>query len=120
MWTGKEVFSLFLPQDFSFVSRANICEHCPECKHDDCEYDAYVMIQMGKLLRGVIDKNSIGAEKADTIFHRIIKDYGTDVGHDFLNSISRLINGFLSVRGFTYSLDELELAERESRASTGS
>jgi len=113
MWTGKEVFSLFLPKDFSFVSRANICEHCAECKQDACEFDAYVMIQMGKLLRGVIDKNSIGAEKADTIFHRIIKDYGTNVGHDFLNSISRLINGFLSVRGFTYSLDELELAERE-------
>ena len=116
MWTGKEVFSLFLPQDFSFVTRANICEHCPECKQDACEYDAYVMIQRGKLLRGVIDKNSIGAEKADTIFHRIIKDYGTNVGHDFLNSISKLINGFLTVRGFTYSLDELELAEREIKS----
>jgi DNA-directed RNA polymerase subunit A' len=113
MWSGKTVFSLFLPRDFSFVSRANICMHCPECNRDKCQYDAYVMIQNGQLRTGVIDKNSIGAERPDTIFHRIIKDYGTDVAHDFLNGVSRLINGFLTLRGFTYSYDELNLADRE-------
>jgi DNA-directed RNA polymerase subunit A' len=115
MWSGKTVFSLFLPRDFSFVSRANICMHCPECKEAECEYDAYVMIQNGELKTGVIDKNSIGAERPDTIFHRIIKDYGTDMGHDFLNGVSRLINGFLTLKGFTYSYDELELAEKDQR-----
>ena len=49
----------------------------------------------------------------ETIFHRIIKDYGTDVGHDFLNSITRLINGFLTIRGFSYSIDELNIADKE-------
>jgi DNA-directed RNA polymerase subunit A' len=74
------------------------------------------MIQQGKLQTGIIDKNSIGAERADTIFHRIIKDYGTEAGHDFLNAISRLINGFLTVRGFTYSMDELALGSKERRS----
>jgi len=113
LWSGKDVFSLFLPSDFSFVSRANICQHCPTCSQEACEYDAYVVIQEGKLRTGVIDKNSIGAERADTIFHRIIKDYGTDVGHDFLNGITRLINGFLNLRGFTYSMDELNIDRKE-------
>ncbi len=112
-WTGKQVFGLFLPKDFNFVSRANVCRHCPTCDKEACQYDSYVMIQNGELLSGVIDKNSIGAERAETIFHRIIKDYGTDVGHDFLNSITRLINGFLTIRGFSYSLDELYIAEKE-------
>ncbi len=112
-WTGKQVFSLFLPKDFSFVSRANVCRHCPTCDKEACQYDSYVMIQGGELLSGVIDKNSIGAERAETIFHRIIKDYGTDIGHDFLNSITRLINGFLTIRGFSYSIDELNIAEKE-------
>jgi DNA-directed RNA polymerase subunit A' len=89
LWSGKDVFSLFLPSDFSFVSRANICQHCPTCSQEACEYDAYVVIQEGRLRMGVIDKNSIGAERAETIFHRIIKDYGTDVGHDFLNGTER-------------------------------
>jgi DNA-directed RNA polymerase subunit A' len=113
MWSGKSIFSIFLPKDFSFVSRANICMHCPECKYEACEYDAYVMIQNGELKKGIIDKNSIGAERPDTIFHRVIKDYGTDAGHDFLNGVSRLINGFLTITGFTYSYDELNLQEPE-------
>ena len=114
-WSGKTVFSLFLPRDFSFVSRANVCMHCPECNREKCQYDAYVIIQNGQLRTGVIDKNSIGAERPDTIFHRIIKDYGTDVAHDFLNGVSRLINGFLTLRGFTYSYDELNLGDREQK-----
>ncbi len=113
LWTGKSIFSLYLPKDFSFVSRANVCMHCPECNQQECQYDAFVMIQNGELKHGVIDKNSVGAERPDTIFHRIIKDYGTDIGHDFLNSISRLINGFLTLRGFTYSYDELDLGDKE-------
>ncbi|TRO49367.1 DNA-directed RNA polymerase subunit A', partial [Candidatus Bathyarchaeota archaeon] len=113
LWSGKTIFSIFLPADFSFVSRANICNHCAECKYEACEYDAYVMIQNGELKTGIIDKNSIGAERPDTIFHRVIKDYGTDVGHDFLNGVSRLINGFLTLTGFTYSYDELDLEEKE-------
>ncbi len=112
-WTGKQVFSLFLPRDFNFVSRANVCRHCPTCAKEECQYDAYVMIQKGELLSGVIDKNSIGAERAETIFHRIIKDYGTDIGHDFLNGITRVITGFLNIRGFSYSMDELFIAEKE-------
>ncbi|MCW4051530.1 MAG: DNA-directed RNA polymerase subunit A'', partial [Candidatus Bathyarchaeota archaeon] len=113
MWSGKSVFSLYLPKDFSFVSRANICQHCTECKYEACEHDAYVMIQNGELKTGVIDKNTIGAERPDTIFHRVIKDYGTDAGHDFLNSISRLVNGYLTIKGFTYSYDELDLGDKE-------
>ncbi|MFB0544040.1 MAG: DNA-directed RNA polymerase subunit A', partial [Candidatus Bathyarchaeia archaeon] len=108
-WSGKDVFSLFLPRDFNFVTKARICRRCPRCRREDCPDDAYVKIQNGRLISGVVDKNSIGAEMAGTIFHRIVKDYGTDVGHDFLNSVCRLINEFLSIKGFTYSLDELEI-----------
>ena len=41
---------------------------------------------------------------------------GLDAGHDFLNSVSRLINGFLTVRGFTYSMDELNLGKKERKS----
>jgi len=113
LWSGKGIFSLFLPEDFNFVTRANICLHCTKCEREACQYDAYVIIRDGKLLSGVIDKNTIGAERAETIFHRIIKDYGTDAGHDFLNSSTKLINEFLSLKGFTYSIDELNIGDKE-------
>jgi DNA-directed RNA polymerase subunit A' len=113
LWSGKDIFSLFIPNDFNFVTRANICLHHAECEREDCKYDAYVTIREGRLSTGVIDRNTIGAERAETIFHRIIKDYGTDAGHDFLNSITKLINEFLSVKGFTYSVDELVIGTKE-------
>ena len=113
LWSGKDVFSLYLPDDFNFVTRANICNHCPTCEREECQYDAYVIIREGRLMTGVIDKNSIGAERAETIFHRIIKDYGTDAGHDFINSVTKLINEFLSLKGFTFSMDELTIGGPE-------
>jgi DNA-directed RNA polymerase subunit A' len=113
LWSGKDIFSLYLPEDFNFVTRANICRHCPTCEREECPYDAYVIIREGNLKTGVIDKNSIGAERAETIFHRVIKDYGTDAGHDFLNSVTKLINEFLSIKGFTFSLDELTIGDKE-------
>ena len=113
LWSGKDIFSLFMPDDFNFVTRANICIHHADCEREDCQYDAYVTIREGKLKTGVIDRNTIGAERAETIFHRIIKDYGTDAGHDFLNSVTKLINEFLSIKGFTYSVDELIIGPKE-------
>ncbi|MCK5316824.1 MAG: DNA-directed RNA polymerase subunit A', partial [Anaerolineales bacterium] len=113
MWSGKDIFSLYLPEDFNFVIKANICRQCETCEREKCQNDAYVVIREGKLLSGVIDKNTIGAERAETIFHRIIKDYGTDAGHDFLNSVTRLINEFLSLNGFTFSVDELTIGPNE-------
>ncbi|MDH5440334.1 MAG: DNA-directed RNA polymerase subunit A' [Candidatus Bathyarchaeota archaeon] len=112
MWTGKQIFSLFIPEGMNYSLKASVCQGCEECQRGDCPYDAYVIIKNGVLKCGVIDKNSIGAEKSESLLHRIIKDYGTDTGRAFLNSISHLLNHFITMRGFTYSFDELELSGR--------
>lgn len=109
LWTGKQIFSLFLPKDFNYVGRSSVCISHRECKLDRCPLDAYVVVVNGELRRGVIDKNSIGAERAEGIYHRLVKDYGTDFGRSFLNSICRLLNEFIVMRGFSFSLSELDL-----------
>ena len=115
LWTGKQIFSLFLPKSLNFILKASVCERCPTCLREGCEHDAYVVVRNGVLERGVIDKNSIGAERSESLYHRIVKDYGTEAGRQFLNSISRLLTEFISMRGFTYSLDELDLSEKARR-----
>jgi len=115
LWTGKQIFSLFLPKDFNYTIKASVCRNCEVCLKDECPYDAYVVIKNGVLVKGVIDKNSIGAEKSESVLHRIIKDYGTEVGRRFLNQISRLLNRFITMRGFTYSFNELELSAEARR-----
>ena len=111
LWTGKQIFSLFLPKDLNYALKASICQNCKECLREECPHDAYVVIKNGTLINGAIDRNSIGAEKSESLLHRIIKDYGTDAGREFLNRISRLLAKFVSMRGLSYSYSELELSQ---------
>jgi len=115
LWTGKQIFSLFLPEDFNYSLKANTCRQCATCLKEKCKYDSYVVVRNGELIKGIIDKNSIGAEKSESMFHRIVKDYGTKVGKTFLNSISRLLIEYVSTLGFTFSMDELDLSNKVKR-----
>ena len=112
LWTGKQIFSLFLPKDMNYVLKASICQGCDKCKEEDCPYDAYVVVKNGELISGVIDRRSIGAEQSESLLHRIIKDYGTQAGREFINRITRLLKLYISMRGFTYSFDELVLSSQ--------
>ncbi len=115
LWGGKQIFSLFIPKGLNYALKSSICQGCNPCLREECPYDAYVVIKNGVLECGVIDKNSIGAERSESLLHRIIKDYGTEAGRVFLNKICRFLNRFITMRGFTYSFDELELSPATKR-----
>jgi len=115
LWTGKQIFSLFMPKDLNYVLKATICRGCPHCLCEECQYDAYVVIKDGVLKCGVIDRRSIGAEQSESLLHRIIKDYGPSAGRQFLNHICQLLKLFMTMRGFTFSFDELELSHAARR-----
>jgi len=115
LWTGKQIFSLFLPKDLNYTLRATVCRGCTPCLKEHCPYDAYVVVKDGVLKCGVIDRSSIGAEQSESLLHRIIKDYGAQRGRQFLNRICQLLKLFMTMRGFTYSFDELELSSSVQR-----
>jgi len=106
LWSGKQIFSLFLPKDLNYVSKASIYQA------ETPEEDYYVKIKDGQLKSGVIDKRSMGAEQSESLLHRMIKDYGVETGRGFLNKICRLLKLFITTRGFTYSYDELTLSTK--------
>ncbi len=112
LWTGKQIFSLFLPKDMNYVLKASICQGCAKCEEENCPHDAYVIVKDGELISGVIDRRSIGAEQSESLHHRIIKDYGTQTGREFLNKITHLLKLFITMRGFTYSYEELVLSAK--------
>jgi DNA-directed RNA polymerase subunit A' len=109
LWTGKQIVSLFIPKDLNYAFKAATCVACTKCLREECEHDAYVVIKDGILRTGVMDRASIGAEQSESLLHRIIKDYGSARGREFLNHMCRLLNMFMTMRGFTYSYDEMEL-----------
>jgi DNA-directed RNA polymerase subunit A' len=111
LWSGKQIFSVFLPKDLNYVLKSTVCRNCTTCLTENCPNDAYVVVKDGVLKCGLIDRRSIGAEQSESLLHRIIKDYGSQAGRNFLNSICQLLKVFVSMRGFTYSYDELELSD---------
>jgi DNA-directed RNA polymerase subunit A' len=112
MWSGKQIFSLFLPKTLNYALKANICQSCTKCEEELCQHDAYVVIKNGQLISGVIDRKSIGSEQSESLLHRIIKDYGTQAGREFLNKITRMLKLFISMRGFSYTYDQLVLSPK--------
>jgi len=115
LWSGKQIFSLFLPQDMNYVLKSNICRGCSKCLQENCKYDSYVVVKNGKLLSGVIDRRSIGSEQSESLLHRIVKDYGNEAGRSFLNKLTRMLKNFITIRGFTYSYDELVLTKKAEK-----
>jgi DNA-directed RNA polymerase subunit A' len=103
LYSGRQLFSLFLPKDFNFVITSKWNKAAKGEGRD-------VVIKNGQLISGVIDKASIGAEEPDSVLHRIAKDYGTDVARKFLDSILIMLKTYITHRGFTYGYSDLWLS----------
>jgi DNA-directed RNA polymerase subunit A' len=102
LWSGKQILSLFLPQGFNFVAKSSMVTQ---------EDGSSVIVKDGKLIQGVMDKNTIGAERSESLFHRIVKDSGSEIGRSFLNSLIKLLDRFITLRGFSYGIDELDISD---------
>ncbi len=109
-WTGKEVFSLLLPEDLNMVYRAERCRKCDECLRQECKNDAYVVIEDGQLISGAIDEKAYGAFSGK-ILDSIVKDYGTDKAREFLDSATKLAISGIMKRGFTTSTADEEIPQ---------
>jgi len=96
LYLGRQLFSLFLPKGFNYVLKSSW-------------YGRPVVIRDGVLVSGVIDKASIGAERPDSVLHRIVKEYGSEVAKNFLNSILRVIKAYITLKGFTIGYDDFWL-----------
>lgn len=98
---GKEIFNMLLPDDFNFRGKS---------KAKDKEGKNEVIIKDGKLIQGVIDKNSIGGG-AGLMLRSIHKKYGEKKTIEILGNIFRLGIKMLLKQGFTTSLSDSDLPE---------
>ena len=100
-YTGKQLFSLFLPDDFNY----QLSSKWGRSKNQAND----VLIKDGQLITGLIDRAAIGSEEPDSILHRISKDYGPEEARTFLNSVLTVLRTYISNRGFSLSYKELTL-----------
>ncbi|MDI9620033.1 MAG: DNA-directed RNA polymerase subunit A' [Candidatus Nezhaarchaeota archaeon] len=111
LWTGKQVISALLPQGLNYTLKASSCRKCRECTKSECPHDAYVVVSNGELVAGLIDKKSIGAGEPESLFHRIVKDFGIAAGSWFLDNALKLFLNYAFMHGFSMSIDDKRLPE---------
>lgn len=92
---GKEIFSVLLPKDFSFVGK------------DKAGND--VVIEKGVLKSGVMDKSNLGQESG-LMLRNIYEKYGPSYAADLLGKISKLGISVLARRGFTIGVHDMDLS----------
>ncbi len=118
-WKGKTLFSLLLPEGFSFTMRNNLCQKNEKCKRTKCPNEAYILIKDGKLISGIIDKKAFGAEVPDSVLHRILKEYGSDRTRVFLDSATRMLTTNITLRGFSLSASDIDIPKDAEKKIDG-
>ena len=94
--TGKEVFSVLLPNDFNFEGTT---------KSDE---EPKVLIENGKLKKGVMDAANLG-EGSGLLLRKLHKKYGEDKIVEFLRVLNGLGSEVLLKYGFTSQLSDLDI-----------
>lgn len=99
--SGKELFSVLLPEDFNFIGHTKKGEP--------------VRIEKGQLIEGVIDAANLG-EGSGLILRTLHRQYGPDKTTELLQHMFQLGNDILQKYGLSAVLSDLDLPEE---AKTG-
>lgn len=103
--TGKEIFSCLLPNDLDFISVAK----CRDFKNEETkDKNAYVTIKKGKLVYGVIDKNTIGEDNGE-LLRALYNAYDNLDAIEIIGKIFRLGIAYLLQTGFTTAISDTDL-----------
>ena len=106
-WTGKELFSLLLPDDLNMNYKNELCRKCENgCIGEKCLFEAFVVIKDGELTHGTIDEAAYGSFSGK-ILDTIVKEYGSSRAKEFLDRATDLaIWGIMKIGITTSILDE--------------
>lgn len=110
LWTGKQLISIFLPKGFNFRRKSKIgSASALRCIDEDCPHDSIVIVRDGVLLEGVLDKSAIGREEPESLIHWLIKEFGEDLGREFMDRVYKMFIRMGEKFGFTMGYSHLTL-----------
>ncbi len=73
--------------------------------------DIQVVIKNGNLLKGRIDKKSIGQGVSGSIFHVMYNEFGSDVALDTIFNLQQMTHTFLMHKGATLTSDDITISK---------
>jgi DNA-directed RNA polymerase subunit A' len=109
-WTGKQVFSALLPKGLNLAYKTNTYKELKRTgikEEKDFHEDAFLKIEDGELVSGVVDEESLGEGKGKLI-QTLFTEYGPEACERFYYNISRIVADLTTKKGMTVGLDEYE------------
>lgn len=106
---GRDLFSTLLPPGINLSFKCNAYP-AGMSKEEAIkpENDFWVRIEDSKLVAGGIDKSAIASEKGKLLDH-ISRKFGNNEARRFLDKVTKVGNGFLTLRGFSTSIEDEDL-----------
>jgi len=96
-YTGKEIFSNLIPKKINLLKG-------PIDKPK-------ILVKNGIIKEGLLDENSLGVKKSNTLIQLVWDEYGVEPTRKFLDNITRLVNNYNMYHGFSVGIGDLELPE---------
>lgn len=98
--SGRAIFSLVLPEDFSFATKAKEIDDLGN------EISVNVMIKDGVLISGAVGGKMLGYSNA-TLQQEIMRKYGTEIAADFISNTTQVVDKYNEYRGFTVGFGDI-------------
>ena len=111
-WTGKQLFSMLLPDTVSLDTVAST--HTDDATSAD---DTRVRIRRGELTCGYTCKRTLGNVEQGLV-HTIASDCGCERAADFIDALQRLVAAWLSLRPLSVSIGDF-LVDDATQAQIG-
>ena len=108
IYTGRDIASLLFeqtPVNYSEPPSSYSDVYAPYIDYDTSE--TLTVFERGRLVRGVLDKPSIGAKSRGGVFHLISREFGAQRALDMIFALQQLSLQFLLFRGFTVGTADL-------------
>ncbi len=109
VFSGREIFSSILPDGLNLKYKSKLCSGAKEkCEYEERNEDIYVTIENGRMLTGTIDEASLGPFSG-IIIDKIYRSFGSDEAYKFIDRMTRLAVGFISMRGFSTGITDYDI-----------
>ena len=108
VYTGRDIASLLFeqtPVNYSKPPSSYSDVYAPYIAYDKSE--TLTVVEQGRLVRGVLDKRSVGAKASGGLFHLISREYGPQRALDTIFALQQISLQFLLFRGFTVGTADL-------------
>ncbi|KAH8918847.1 DNA-directed RNA polymerase III subunit C1 [Atractiella rhizophila] len=118
LWTGKQVFNCLMRPNKKSPVLLNLelkCKEHHKAKAGDAPdmspNDGYLVIRNSEIMCGVMDKNTVGGGKKNSVFGVMLRDFGEDVAAKAMSKLAKLSARWLANRGFSIGISDVTPGE---------